>query len=1341
MLRKLLSGVLCAALLFGLCGYAALAEGPDDLPANDSKAVHIQDYIIGFVSDDGSGGHVSVFDSGSGINGMASGEPLPDETWQPWVDLKLGAYTHDEPSNVYTPAGNVSISVKSMGIQTLSGSSDALSFASDELITSSSAHMERLYLKSGCAAEALVSAELEISVSGQTPVTGTVSLGVTIIDPGPAQFALYTTEAEGDLLAEWSTVCYYELNDGSVWLRPEAGLSDADKDQLEAWANSTELDLAWNNDKSAAKITLPEPEVNSIYTLSVSMGPQQYILRVTSSPVSSAAHIELGGQDCVVGFYDSGSLIFDEGSSLSFSTGSAASSEAPRKMLFGLDFAAGTYTPDFELVEGVDIAVKSMEIITVAGSSGAFSFSAEDDVFTFSGAAEALYCREGVKAIARVTAELEISAEGMDAVTATVSLGVSVNPSGLSLYTSEAMDEASRVAADSTVDYFSLTDGCLWLHSASGFEPNFKVESDYGEAVWTESQNNTVKIQLPEPDASANSYGLHISNGPDHMSVIISCFPEGSCIRIQNGSNEYIVGFAFGEGEDGVTIISEGNWSYGNTTTEAADPDNPRILFREMAVDVGLRKEDAQGNAYYELDKTGPVSVRVLSMEVQHFYGECEGFDETFSFAESGQQVTRVESPEGNSADIYVKRGYDATALVTAEVEVTVGGSTQTGSVSMQLHIDRGTQQTMTRPENDTVGALNAALEEMAQELPEGGTGFVDVYLTADSYEGTIVIPEEFITRGSYELTLMSIMPTDRTAIIGGIDLNNSRASVRDLDFIAPGSGSETKAIWNGCSTTVQNSSFQGYDVAIDASVNTINPRYCVFVDNVVAARIDLPESTNYSARNDWYNNVFINNGTAVQVLGLNEFVSPYYFRVTGSNFVGNSVAFDVRCEGTVYFYRNYYGEVKNNAQGMTASQILEALRDGGSKDIQKQPPVVSIADHSSTKVVTNPRWNEPVKFDPGIPSLPAAVQTLSARASLMAFTLAAPAQESTNYLTADWELPTEIVIGEDGLELNAAAFAEASGEERIISVVDQNGKLLGVWNFGTEAHEGLSGSFDAAFGLTEREDGSLGITINDEDGLLEALKPTLTIPNASGGVEHEGGAVDSEPAEGGLSFTVAGGGSYEISEEVSEPEEPDEPEVPDEPDVPGEPDVPDTPVQPGVPVVPSEPAEPDVAVPDFDDVDEGAWYYDSVAWVCGAGLMEGSSESAFEPEATMTRAMVWAILARADGETVTGAVWADAAREWAMAEGVSDGTDLYGFVTREQFATMLWRYAGEPASEAGLGAYTDAGSVSAWAAAAMAWAVEQGIISGVTETAIAPRATATRAQAAVMLTRFMKAQ
>ena len=156
-----------------------------------------------------------------------------------------------------------------------------------------------------------------------------------------------------------------------------------------------------------------------------------------------------------------------------------------------------------------------------------------------------------------------------------------------------------------------------------------------------------------------------------------------------------------------------------------------------------------------------------------------------------------------------------------------------------------------------------------------------------------------------------------------------------------------------------------------------------------------------------------------------------------------------------------------------------------------------------------------------------------------------------------------------------------------------------------------------------------------------------------------------------------------------------------------------------------------------FTDVSAGQWFYDAVAYVYTNGMMEGDSATTFNPNGTMTRAMFWAVLGRIDGATITGTNWADQARDWAMAEGVSDGTDPNGLVTREQMVTMLWRYAGEPESTASLSAYTDADSVSDWAETAMRWAIDEGIITGMTDTTLVPQGTATRAQCAAIFMRF----
>lgn len=158
-----------------------------------------------------------------------------------------------------------------------------------------------------------------------------------------------------------------------------------------------------------------------------------------------------------------------------------------------------------------------------------------------------------------------------------------------------------------------------------------------------------------------------------------------------------------------------------------------------------------------------------------------------------------------------------------------------------------------------------------------------------------------------------------------------------------------------------------------------------------------------------------------------------------------------------------------------------------------------------------------------------------------------------------------------------------------------------------------------------------------------------------------------------------------------------------------------------------------------FVDVHRTQWFYDSIYYVWSNDMMEGDSATTFNPDGTMTRAMFWAVLGRMDGQTITGANWVEQARNWAMREGVSDGTNPNDYVTREQMVTMLWRYAGEKNGSANLNRYTDSGSVSGYAVEAMRWAIGTGVIQGVTSTTLAPKANATRAECATIFMRFDK--
>ena len=176
-----------------------------------------------------------------------------------------------------------------------------------------------------------------------------------------------------------------------------------------------------------------------------------------------------------------------------------------------------------------------------------------------------------------------------------------------------------------------------------------------------------------------------------------------------------------------------------------------------------------------------------------------------------------------------------------------------------------------------------------------------------------------------------------------------------------------------------------------------------------------------------------------------------------------------------------------------------------------------------------------------------------------------------------------------------------------------------------------------------------------------------------------------------------------------------------------------------------------------FADVNENDWYYDSVRFVNVPGLMQGTGEGVFSPDTNLSRAMVVTILWRLEGEPAgdNGGVFGDVAAgqwytgsiEWANANGIvaGYGNGLFGpddDVTREQLAVIMRNYAGfkgiDTDAEAYAGEFSDADSVSEWARGAMMWANAQGLILGRTQSALAPDGTATRAEAAAILTRFI---
>ena len=161
-----------------------------------------------------------------------------------------------------------------------------------------------------------------------------------------------------------------------------------------------------------------------------------------------------------------------------------------------------------------------------------------------------------------------------------------------------------------------------------------------------------------------------------------------------------------------------------------------------------------------------------------------------------------------------------------------------------------------------------------------------------------------------------------------------------------------------------------------------------------------------------------------------------------------------------------------------------------------------------------------------------------------------------------------------------------------------------------------------------------------------------------------------------------------------------------------------------------------------FADVNANSWYYSGVKFAYEKGLMNGTGNGTFSPNADTTRGMILTMLARLEGQNTSGTPWYAAGQKWAMDAGISDGTNMTGAITREQLAAILFRYAKQKGYDVSrsveLNGFVDAAQVSNYATEAVQWAVANGLIQG-SSNKLSPKATASRAQVATILMRFME--
>lgn len=180
----------------------------------------------------------------------------------------------------------------------------------------------------------------------------------------------------------------------------------------------------------------------------------------------------------------------------------------------------------------------------------------------------------------------------------------------------------------------------------------------------------------------------------------------------------------------------------------------------------------------------------------------------------------------------------------------------------------------------------------------------------------------------------------------------------------------------------------------------------------------------------------------------------------------------------------------------------------------------------------------------------------------------------------------------------------------------------------------------------------------------------------------------------------------------------------------------------------------------DVSFTDVSGWYADYVSCLAARGIISGTGDGQFSPDANITRAQFVAILARLSGDDLsvyTASSFSDAATtdwyfaavQWAYAKGVASGSDGKfapgANITREQMAVMLYnyaKYAGADISNVegmSVREFSDYAGISSWALEPIQWAINNSIISGNGDGSFAPAANATRAQAAKMVALLLK--
>ena len=677
--------------------------------------------------------------------------------------------------------------------------------------------------------------------------------------------------------------------------------------------------------------------------------------------------------------------------------------------------------------------------------------------------------------------------------------------------------------------------------------------------------------------------------------------------------------------------------------------------------------------------------------------------------------------------------GSNASFTVQPRTDLGVGKHTATVTVSNGSDISGGidvsfTVKPVTYTVNITGGVGMSTSGNTSQTIEQGSAMTGVVYTAADGYyfpDDYTISPQNGIsvTRNSYTQVTVSGTPTANVSLMLTAATAKTKEPTPNAAFTATGPNTGTLSGVTG-----------GMKFSIDGGTSwtEINSNDAINLTDLDACTISVVKNGDGNTTVD----------SDEQRITVTKAASP-------SSVIGVGCISDSNNDGklqNVTAAMEYKLSTADNWTDGTGSDIT-GLANGTYYVRVKATGTVLASDNQT---VTVPAYI--IEGDPAAENI-AALETLKQTLEVCNWTVAQATANDAESIKV-W-----IARKIDGMPLNGASYAVEMHE-----VIPAQAGTLSI-------RDGTNGSFSFAVKLTKgsHDDSTYAeITVTITGGVITATgydpaNYTVTY-NANGGM----GSVASATVTEGESYTIAGQGdlvcdgytftgwntkadgtgkNYAVGASVT---------ITgdltlyaqwrfidnnyDPPVIPNIPSIPETPEQPSTPETPTETPW----VNPYADVAENVWHYEAIKFVSENGIMNGIASDVFAPNATTTRAMVWTMLARLSGiDTENGASWYGKGQAWTVENGISDGTNATGEITREQLVVMLWRLSGSPkpldSSLAALSGYTDSEAISGYAQQAMAWAIGNGIIHGMGDGTLNPRTPATRAQVATIFWRFFE--